>query len=331
MLQQKIILFLLIMFGWIAGFEIFIPGIWEKTGYYITSSPAIFTLVLISPMVAFFGTAMAWKTVLSVYRCQKNPVLLLKYIIGEFAISNTIPSFGNAGRLARAALLSTQGVKVSISLSSVVIDAILSTFQTVLVMALILALGSYGIISVGGDLLLLLRVFLPSALIVLIIFLIFAKFKLKGIVKQGKITNLLLEINEGLSKIYAIPPKKMLQIVSWMALGYAGGIIEVLIIGKMVNLSFGWKELIIIQFISSSISGMLLTPFGIGTFEGLAVGTFAVLGYGIPEALIFTMFWRLKSIAYTVTGWILAGEGAIAAMKGFRLPINNKKMMPAEK
>ncbi|MBI2625004.1 MAG: flippase-like domain-containing protein [Candidatus Nealsonbacteria bacterium] len=261
------------MFGWIAGFEIFIPGIWEKTGYYITSSPAIFTLVLISPMVAFFGTAMAWKTVLSVYRCQKNPVLLLKYIIGEFAISNTIPSFGNAGRLARAALLSTQGVKVSISLSSVVIDAILSTFQTVLVMALILALGSYGIISVGGDLLLLLRVFLPSALIVLIIFLIFAKFKLKGIVKQGKITNLLLEINEGLSKIYAIPPKKMLQ----------------------------------------------------------TVGTFAVLGYGIPEALIFTMFWRLKSIAYTVTGWILAGEGAIAAMKGFRLPINNKKMMPAEK
>lgn len=307
---------ILTLIGWILGFELIFPGMWSRVPLFISHNPIYFLSIIISPWIIFFSLAKIWQIILSCYNYKINSLRLTKFVIGDFGISFLMPFLGGIGRLARAALLCSSGVKATVALSSVVIEGIIFALQIVLVTWIWIVLIHLGIIDLGGEVLLVLQAWLIIILLGLLLFLIVAKLKHAGrfLIIVKKICNrpglivFFKELIDGFEKIFSLSRKKILTLLGWIIVWFSGSLVEVWLIIKLIEVPVSWELMFLLQFAITAGFILLISPCGLGTVDTLVYTIFATCGIYPEFSFYFMIFWRLKNLFYVGISWGIIGN-----------------------
>lgn len=330
--RRQICLVALLITAWVVGIEFFAHGIWQQVFFLIKSNPLYFLGLMVIPLVAIFSVSMIWRQILiALYGHKINPTVLAKYVLGDLGVSFFMTSFGGAGRLTRAGLLSSRGVKPSEALASTIIDGIIFTLQSTTVVFCWIVFSYFGLTTFGKQLIWILGIWLVISLgglsaVLLIVKLRLVNHFLKNLQDLPKFRRLLSfskDLEEALTKIFDLSRKNSFIILGWLLLANFGDIAELWFLTRLVGAQLDFPSLFLLKFLMTIVFVLGPTPLGLGTMDLSLVGVFTAFGYSLNTALYFIMLWRLKNTIYAAAGITIIGS--VAWKKVENHTVNNSK------
>lgn len=309
----------LLITGWVVGIELLANGIWQQVFFLIKGNPIYFLGLMVIPLVAIFSVSMVWRQILiALYGHKISPIVLAKYVVGDLGVSFFMSSFGGAGRVARAGLLSSRGVKPSEALASTMIDWIIFTLQSTIVVSCWIVFSYLGLTTLGKEMIWILGLWLVIALGGLLAALIIVRLRLvnhflKNLQDFPRFRHLLSfskDLEEALAKIFDLSRKNSFIILGWILLANFGDILELWFLTHLVGAQLGFPSLFLLKFLITIVFVLGPTPLGLGTMDLSLIGVFTAFGFPLNTSLHFIMFWRLKNIIYATAGITIIGNTA---------------------